>query len=175
MTVISNWPSVHYQALEKFRAKLSWCHFEGCADGPWHWACTSWSAAHCQTAQILDSSNTFAGATANKRHEAKRAESGDGETGGWRCAGVPERARKDFGEVREWDGESKSKDVKPTSCKAGWHSKCWRGAFLHSGMFASALVRAFGSCLTVRPAQAAQSFSATERRRFVVPIWAVST
>ena len=48
-------------------------------------------------------------------------------------------------------GESQSKDVKPTICKSGWHSKSWRGAFSHSWTFASALVRFVGSCFTVRP------------------------
>ena len=89
-------------------------------------------------------------ATASNRHEAKRADSCDCETCG-RDSGVADRAREDFARcVSRELGESQSKDVKTDDLQSGWHSKCWRGAFLHSWMFASALVRFAGSCLTVR-------------------------
>ena len=54
----------------------------------------------------------FCLATANKRHEAKRAETCDCETCGW-DSGMADRAREDFARsVRRKLGESQSKDVK---------------------------------------------------------------
>ena len=65
---------------------------------------------------------------------------------------MADRAREDFARcVSRKLGESQSKDVRTDALQSGWHSKCWRGASLHSWMFASALVRFAGSCLTVRP------------------------
>ena len=105
----------------------------------------------------------FCLATANKRHEATRAGSCDCETCG-RDSGMADRTREDFARcVSRRLGESQSKDVKTDDLQSGWHSKCWRGAFLHSWMFASVLVRFAGLCLIVRP-----------RNPRLIPIWAVS-
>ena len=89
--------------------------------------------------------------TANKCHEAKRAESSDCETEweGFRDGGADQRGFRQStcvgGVEKANPGTSNRRFVKA----AGTH--CWRGAFLHSGMFASPLVRFVGSCLTVRP------------------------
>ena len=81
-----------------------------------------------------------------------------------------DRAREDFARcVSRKFGERLSEDAKTDNLQSGWHSKCWRGAFSHSWMFASDLVLFAGSC-----AQPAPSLSAIELRRFVSPIWVVS-
>ena len=124
-----------------------------------------------QTAQILDSSNTSAWQLSTSA--TKRAESCDCETHG-RDSGLADRAREDFARcVSRKLGESQSKDAKTDDLQSGWHSKCWRGAFLHSWMFASALSLRW-LVFNAATAQTAPSLSAIERRRFVIPIWAVS-
>ena len=87
---------------------------------------------------------------------------------------MADRAREDFARcVSRELGESQSKDAKTDDLQSGWHSKCWRGAFLHSWMFASAFSLRWlvFNCAIAQPAP---SLSAIERRRFVIPIWVVS-
>ena len=135
-----------------FRAKLSWCHFEVCADGPWHRACTSWSVVDCQKAQT----------SATKRR--------------WQRAVTARHVEFRHGEAREWKAWTRPGLGRQTDdLQSGWHTKCWLGALLYCRMFTS--LPWFASLARVSLCDHAKRRKARwplKRRRLVIPIWAVS-